>query len=166
MDWSWTCWIKALAKLPNWRYETVAASFSDLLKYRDLNRHVRFDWFANTKEPETVRKAFMAMHNDEWWAFLFATSREIFNPSERARHWGMVCECPEHQAQRMAAGDKSIHIACWWNSRRSSKGEEFISNFIGGRRERYMQLTEVEFDNYPKIFKRIPKFAIYFKRNT
>ena len=99
-------------QVAKWRYETVAASFSDLLKYRDLSCHVRFDWFANTKEPETVRKAFMAMHNDEWWTFsLRLRAKCSIPPNARAIGvWSVSVPSTKHNAWRLATNPFTLRV--------------------------------------------------------
>ena len=144
--------LKGPCQIAKWRYETIAAAFVDLLTYRDVCRHFLLEWFSTSKETELIRKAWTAVQDDQWWAFLSTTSREMFTPCELARHWGMVCKCLGHQMVRHEMGNKSIRIKCWWNSRRLSQAEEFIFNFVADRRTRYTSLTQAECEGNQIVF--------------
>ena len=99
--------------IAKWRYETVANAFAHLLGLRVVCTYIRLEWFANTQERQTIANAFSAMQDEEYWRFMSTAHREIFDKLEQLRHWGMICECPEHREARRGGAK---HVLCWWNS--------------------------------------------------
>ena len=71
-------------------------------------------------------------------------------PTEKARHWGMVCDHPHHAEQRRA-GVK--HIACERNGRRLAEAWPFVQDQVRLATEQANALTPAEFGGDREIWK-------------
>jgi len=82
---------------------------------------------SNPQDRETIRQAVDACNSPEVWTFITANYNVVIKPTERERHWGLVCGCPEHKEMR----DRGVkHIECKMNSRRLKNAWEFIEHSI------------------------------------
>ena len=83
-----------------------------LLPLREIcQSHLDFILFAHAQDKDEIRTWMNACRDEEFWKWLEATYPNVFGPLEKARHWGMVCECPEHVAERQRTGGKKL-IKC------------------------------------------------------
>jgi len=113
------------ASLATWRYETVWSVFGQLLKIRSISEDwVEILWFQSVQDRELLQGAIRAMKDKPLWRFMAASFREVADPTEHMRRWGMICNCPEHLRQRHEDGVR--HIACWRNSRRLSEAAQRV----------------------------------------
>ena len=125
-----------------WRYETIGNVMRDLLKLRSACRHVRAEWFQNPQDKEQLKECLAACADEELWDFMEVAHREVFAKCEGCRHWGMVCDCPEHQEKRREGG--VVHVPCWWNSRRLQGAWEFITDRCREFQHRSRTITRAE----------------------
>ena len=100
------------ASFAKWRYETVPHVQSQLLPRRELcQRFLDFALFAQAQDKEGIKAWMRACRDEEFWQWTAATYPHLFAPLEQARHWGMVCECPDHVAERVRTHGKKL-IKC------------------------------------------------------
>ena len=126
------------AQIAKWRYETVSEVFRQLAVYLPLLKFVPERLFANSQEGQQIADAFSAIGDDSLHLYVASTSKEVFTPAEKDRHWAMVCECPEHVQLRQ---DGAKHVPCWWNSRRLKHAWGFCVSRIAFYRHRARNLT-------------------------
>ena len=95
--------------------------------------------------------AFFEGCRDEWfWKWVTVTQKEIWSEAESDRHWGMICTCPNHVADR-ARGVK--HIVCPYNGRRLDGAFDHVVEACDKRRTRSRYLTEADCENDRRLFK-------------
>ena len=100
------------ASFAKWRYETVPAVLSHLLPLRELcETYLDFALFAKCQDQEETRAWMLACRDKDFWQWAAATYPHLFAPLEETRRWGMVCECPEHVAERKRTGGRKF-IKC------------------------------------------------------
>ena len=98
------------ASFAKWRYETIADVLKQLVKFRDIcENKLNVAMFSNAQDPEFIRAVFEACADKQLWRWIAAAEKFIFGPLEALRRWGMVCDCEDHVAERIA-GKK--HIDC------------------------------------------------------
>jgi len=128
--------------MAKWRYETITVTMETLNVFRNLfERHLKYEWFQNAQDREMLKSVFDAAADPFLWKFMCAAAREVFTPTERDRHWGMICGCEEHLRQRR---EGAKHILCWENGRRLKDAFEYISDTATARIERSRTLTVQE----------------------
>ena len=135
------------AQVAKWRYETIPATMKVLLPLRPLcEKYVREEWFADVKDKESLKEFFDACHDPFLWKFMDATYREVFEPTEADRHFGMICNCAEHVRQRHE--DRVKHISCWRNGRRFAEAASYYKTAAADRlaRSRTIRCDECEND--------------------
>ena len=124
------------AKLATWRYEAVFEVLFQLQNLRALcQHHMRQEWFANAQDKALLREAFDAFGDGPLWTWIETALREVFAPTEGARHWGMVCIC--HKKER---DEGKTRIECYWNSRRLPQAADFVRDETAARRLRSQNL--------------------------
>jgi len=136
--------------LAKWRYETIAATTAILVRFRVLfQRHIRAEWFSKAQDKEQLRKMLHAADDEFLWKFLAVSSREVWGPVEKDRHWGMICRCPAHVRDRVELRIK--HISCWLNGRNLRGAWTYIKGRADAYLERSRQLTREECENDPEV---------------
>ena len=111
-----------------WRYETLAVNLKTLAKYRAIcENHVTREWFQNVQDAHQLETVLLACADKEFWRWVVCSSREVFSPCEKNRHWGMICTCPDHVRQRTE--DHKKHVPCFcFNSRRLRHAWTYIQD--------------------------------------
>ena len=99
------------AGFAKWRYETVPVVLTQLTELRRLCELLDPKLFKDAQDKEEMKRFFEACRDNAFWQWAEVSNREIFLPLEKSRRWGMVCECPEHVAERKRTGGKQF-IAC------------------------------------------------------
>jgi len=116
------------ATLVKWRYESIDTVTLALSKVRSiLQTYVREEMFGNAQDRAIVVNAMHANADKFFWTWCTVSSKELWQGTEGARHWGMVCPCEEHVRDR-AAGKKVEH--CWANGRRLRGSWDFVCTEI------------------------------------
>ena len=95
---------------------------------------------------------FEGCRDADLWTFVDVSYTEVWDRAETDRHWGMVCTCAEHVADRLR-GVK--HISCCWNSKRLDEAWDHIQESCEAWRGRARQITEAECENDRALFKTI-----------
>jgi len=134
------------ASFVKWRYETVDDVTYQLDKVRKvLQPYMKEEMFANSQERAKILNAMQAKDDGFMWRYVSASSREVCRSTEGARHWGMVCDCPEHIRERHEGGVRSQH--CWRNGRRLRGAWDFISTEAEKATARAYAIREVDCEN-------------------
>ena len=103
---------KSPASFAKWRYETVPAVQSQLLPLRVLcEMHLDFVLFAHAQDKNEIREWMHACRDKEFWEWAAATYPHLFAPLEETRRWGVICDCPDHVAERKRTGGRKF-IKC------------------------------------------------------
>jgi hypothetical protein len=106
-------WTASFAK---WRYETISEVFRQINLYADIcGRGVRPEMFNNFQDRALLASVLKTCKDDCLFLFYSCSYEYMFAPLERARRWGMVCQCPDHVRMRKEEGVK--HISCPQNGR-------------------------------------------------
>ncbi|CAK0911592.1 unnamed protein product [Prorocentrum cordatum] len=114
------------ASIAKWRCETIPVVMRELLGRRYICEHcVDLALFPDAQDRQQLQTVVAACRDKKLWQFMQCAYRYIFSHCERYRHWGMTCSCPDHVAQRQAAGHP-IHIQCMWNSRKLKHAWPFL----------------------------------------
>ena len=126
------------ATFAKWRYETIARVMKSLLFLRRLCQcYMKQMWFNNPQDAEEIKAVLDACSDSFLWSFMQVAYKEVFAPMEGQRHWGMVCPCANHKADRRE-GKKVI---CFQASRRIHEVPEFIdkntARFFGEGRQNH-----------------------------
>ena len=99
-------------QIAKWRFETIPAVQKELLPLRAVCRHhLSEEMFTNAQDKNKIQEVLVAARDEEMWCWTSASYRFVFEPCERARRWGLVCMCEEHQRLRRDEGKK--HISCF-----------------------------------------------------
>ena len=67
--------------------------------------------FSHAQDQVEMAVVMRALKELPLWRWMAAAFKEVFSALEFLRRWGMVCECPEHRAERKRAGGKQF-IKC------------------------------------------------------
>lgn len=95
------------AGFAKWRYETIVVVQDQLGALRPLcESYLNPAMFARAKDQVEIKAVFKACKDDKFWRWLVVSHREIFSRLETLRKWGMVCSCPDHEAERKASNYK------------------------------------------------------------
>ena len=91
------CFKRFTGSFAKWRYETVHKVCHQLRPYRHVSEnYMQRCWFSNTQEGVLVNKVFEANADPQFWLFIVHGDDEVLAPIEEARHWGQICDCPQH----------------------------------------------------------------------
>ena len=141
---SWT------ASFIKWRFECVDDVLQQLKPLRPIMEgRVVAEMFGNVQDRVTLDAGIKACRDKDLWCYICAASDLVFRPCEKARHWGMVCDCPEHIRERRE--DNKKHIACWRNSMRLSGSHEFITKHLAKNKEVIKELVPALCENNPRV---------------
>ena len=99
------------AGFAKWRYETVPVTLTQLVELRTLCERLDPKLFKDPQDKEEMKRFFEACRDAEFWRWAAASNKEVFLPLEESRRWGMICECPDHVAERQRTHGKKF-IAC------------------------------------------------------
>ncbi len=120
------------ASFAKWRYETVSEVLRQLVELRELcEGHMSDALFPSVQEKDLLRECLLACRDKDLWRWMAVAYREIFQPLEQCRRWGMICAChyPEN-ARSLPGADK-----CPRRSRRLHEVESYLKS----RREHFTQ---------------------------
>jgi len=145
------------AQIAKWRYETVPATMAALLPLRVLcQKYLRQEWFQNAQDRQSLKAVFDACGDEFLWKFMEHSYREVFAPTERDRHFGMICNCTEHLRQRRE--DRVKHIPCWRNGRRLGEAAQYVKDTAAARLARSRQITAEECENDQEVWRVVSFF--------
>ena len=99
------------AGFAKWRYETVPEVLTQLVAYRLICAELSPELFAHAQDLDLIRKVIRACRDLGFWKWAAVSNMEVFQPLETLRRWGMLCDCPGHQAERARVG-RGKHIEC------------------------------------------------------
>ena len=132
-----------------WRYETIAAVSRELSSVRPVCQDaVRQEWFNNMQDREFLKKFVDACADDTLWRFTTTSSAEVWSRLERARHWGMVCDCAEHRRLR----HQGTFVYCVHSSRRLHQAPDFIATLALELQTRAANITKAECGGNDRVF--------------
>lgn len=103
--------ISFTAGFAKWRYETVFEVLRQLNGVRAVSAKVQPVLFPRAQDREEMGSFFVACRDAAFWRWASASFRHIFRELEYLRRWGMVCDCPEHRAERKRTDGKKF-IKC------------------------------------------------------
>ena len=135
------------ARMLKWRYEPYHQVFFQLNKLRDICEtylvYIK-DILRNSQEGELLSRVAEACSWNELWVFISAYLNAILDPLEMARHWGLVCACPEHQLLRDQIRNGHLHnrrIECHFASMRLKEAIRFYFNLVDNLAVRGREVT-------------------------
>ena len=105
----------------------VADVLAQVHKWRPVLEHVVPEMFGDVQDRESLNAAIRAIRDPNFSPYVSAASEHVFGPTEKGRHWGMVCPCPEHVQERH---EGAVRQHCWRNSRRLRESWDFMSGEI------------------------------------
>ena len=89
------------ATFAKWRFETVSDVMTQLLPLRELcEKFMTEALWAHAQDQEEIKSFIVACKDVALWRWMELSLPEIFEPLEDVRRWGMICDCPEHVAER------------------------------------------------------------------
>ena len=89
------------AGFAKWRYETIYECLRQLLDVREVSElPLPSELFPNPQDAVEVTNVMAACRDRPFWRWVSASFTKIFRDLEYLRRWGMVCECPDHRAER------------------------------------------------------------------
>ena len=131
------------ASLAVWRYETVWSVFLQLLRVRLISEEwLQPEMFQHVQDRVMIDAAMAAAKSKELWRLMAGTFKEVVEPTEKLRRWGMVCDCENHVRARRE--DRVKHISCWRNSRRMKDAATEINTEVARDRARARALTPAD----------------------
>ena len=121
-----------------WRCETYHPVFHQLNLIRDICETYLIgvkEILRNCQEGELLSRVAEACSWKElgFHRCVSQCHTEPHPPIEHARHWGLVCNCPDHQALREAMRTGLLRfkrIECVRNSRRLHEARKFLFNLV------------------------------------
>ena len=101
------------ATFAKWRYESVFTVLSQLNPLRNLcENFLDFALFSRPQDKEEYRLWMVACRSKQFWKWAAVALPEVFQELEEIRRFGMVCDCPEHVAERQCTHGK-VFVRCW-----------------------------------------------------
>lgn len=127
-----TCAVSVLdhftATFIKWRYATLALAVAELIPLEDVCRQMQAFHFNDVQDKESMKKAMAAAHDPELWKWLLGPGHHVVRRIEQARHWFMVCNCPEHRDERHEEGTQA---PCGRKGRRLREVKDFVTKEPG-----------------------------------
>ena len=99
------------AGFAKWRYETVAEALRQIGDLREVCEKLTILLFAHAQEQDHIARVMEACRDAKFLSWVVVAGREIFQVLEALRRWGMICDCPDHVADRARLG-RGKHIDC------------------------------------------------------
>jgi hypothetical protein len=124
-----------------WRYETLALAVQCLLTLEEVCRHMQDFHFTEVQDKEGMKTAMQAAHDPALWNWLKGPGKHVVLRIESARHWFMVCGCPEHRRQRHETGKQD---PCNRVGRRLHEAADFVTKQPGLIRKAATDLKPVD----------------------
>jgi hypothetical protein len=122
--------------LAKWRYETVHDVMLDLLKLRAvMERYITRVMFPNPQDAKELDAVLAACSWRELWSWMAISFDNAIKRAEKARRWGIVCECCIEVYRR---GQKP---KCNRSSRRLHQARLFLLDFKSAIRLELRSLT-------------------------
>ena len=99
------------AGFAKWRYETVAEALRQIGDLREVCEKLTILLFAHAQEQDHIARVMEACRDAKFLSWVVVAGREIFQVLEALRRWGIICDCPDHLAERARLG-RGKHIDC------------------------------------------------------
>jgi hypothetical protein len=107
-----------------WRYETLALAVSELLRLEHICKEMKEFHLPAVQDKESLKKAMHAAHDPALWRWMHGPGKHVVLQVDLARHWFMVCGCPDHKQQRHDTGTQD---PCCLKGRRLDEVEHFVT---------------------------------------